>query len=340
MPKKKHTTNPFSALTTLNRRFLRKTNPLKPIQSQEPEHTLQSRPMTQPAKLELVYQSRSGNACRARSVVLSAAGVSHQVHHHAGRFVLLVAPADAARAATELAAYEVENPPPVRRAPHLLRHANGWGGVAGYAAILIAVEWIQRTQQFGHNWFQSGQTSAGLIKGGQWWRTVTALTLHTDLPHLVGNLVIGGLFGLLVGQHLGSGLAWLSILVAGAAGNYLNALIHQPTHTSVGASTAVFGALGILAGSGWHHRRHSPTRSLARWTPLIGGAILLGYLGSGGERTDVGAHVGGFVSGLILGALIAKFGKELGNTRQSQLVFAAIALAILALAWTLALTPP
>ncbi len=208
----------------------------------------------------------------------------------------------------------------------------------GYVAVLIAVEFLQRTGQLGRNWFESGMTSAGLIMDGQYFRTITALTLHSDLPHLVGNLVIGGIFGLFVGKHLGSGLGWLSILIAGALGNFLNASLHQPSHTSVGASTAVFAALGILAGSTWHLKRNSKTRSLARWSPLIGGAILLGYLGTGGERTDIGAHIGGFITGLALGAILGIYGQNLAKTRTAQLALGATALAMLAISWTIALT--
>lgn len=295
--------------------------------------------MNDPRQLELVYRSGSDKECRERSLVLSAAGVNHHVYRQAGETTLLVSPKDAVRAQAELAAYANENPPAIKRPPLALRNANGWFGVAGYAAVLLIVSFLQRTQPFGIDWFQTGQTNAGLIQNGQWWRTVTALTLHSDLPHLVGNLFIGGMFGLFVGQHLGSGLGWLSILVAGAVGNFLNATIHPPGHTSVGASTAVFAALGILAGLMWHHRRQSPARSLARWTPLVGGAVLLSYLGAGGERTDVGAHLAGFVVGLIFGAILGSKGRQLARTAKSQLLLAAIAVAILVLAWTLALTP-
>ncbi len=294
--------------------------------------------MNDPVSLQLVYRSQSGKECRRRSVVLSAAGVNHRLYQQAGEFALLVLPQDAARAQVELDDYETENPERFKPAPAVLRNANGWYGVAGYVAVLVAVEFLQRTKHFGFDWFHAGMTNAGLIQDGQWWRTITALTLHSGLPHLAGNLVIGGLFGLFVGQHLGSGLGWLSILIAGATGNFLNAALHQSSHTSVGASTAVFAALGILAGSTWHLRRHSPVKSLARWTPLIGGAILLGYLGTGGERTDIGAHIGGFVSGLILGAILARVGQDIAKTKKSQLLLGATAIAIVTLAWTLALT--
>ena len=81
---------------------------------------------------------------------------------------------------------------------------------------------------------------AGLIRAGEWWRTFTALGLHADPLHLAGNLIYGLIFGFLAGQLLGWGLAWSGLLLAGALGNLLNAFLQAPTHSSIGASTAVF----------------------------------------------------------------------------------------------------
>lgn len=171
----------------------------------------------------------------------------------------------------------------------------------------------------------------------QWWRAVTALSLHVDLSHLLANIVIGGLIGLFAGQLLGSGLAWVSILIVGAAGNLLNAWIRQPGHTSVGASTAVFAALGIVAAYVWKQRRHRQASRLARRAPLVGGVVLLGYLGAGGVRTDVLAHVTGFLSGVLPGALYGKLGDRVVLAAGVQFLLGMGALAVLALAWTLAL---
>ena len=170
------------------------------------------------------------------------------------------------------------------------------------------------------------------------WRTVTALTLHADARHLAANIVFGGLVGLFAGQLLGSGLAWFSILIAGAAGNLLNALIRNPGHTSVGASTAVFAALGIVAAYVWKRRRHLHASKLVRWAPLVGAVVLLSYLGTGGVRTDVAAHVAGFLAGVVLGAVYGKLGSRMESVAGSQRLLGGTALAVLALAWALAFT--
>ncbi len=207
----------------------------------------------------------------------------------------------------------------------------------GYAAVLVLVAVLRRQEVFDFDWFSAGKTHAGLIRHGQWWRAVTALTLHADLAHLFGNIIIGGLIGLFAGQLLGSGLAWFSILIAGTAGNLLNAWIRQPDHTSVGASTAVFAALGILAAYAWRRRLRRQAPGLARWAPLVGGAVLLSLLGTGGVRTDVAAHVTGFLSGLLLGTLYGSLGDRVVLSMGRQVLLGILALAVLALAWSLAL---
>ncbi len=289
--------------------------------------------------MEAVYRSGIKKDCLKHALVLEATGIGYEVCETAGEFTLVVAAPDAARARAELDAYARENRDWPTGAATFPQRGGGWGGVFGYAAVLLLVAIFQHQDMFTLDWFGAGKTHAGLIRHGQWWRTVTALTLHADLAHLVANIVIGGLIGLFAGQLLGSGLAWFSILIAGAAGNLLNAWIRQPGHTSVGASTAVFAALGILAAYVWKRRRHMQASRLARWSPLVGGTVLLVYLGTGGVRTDVAAHVTGFLSGLLLGALYGKLAERVVLAAGAQFLLGMGALAVLALAWALALAP-
>ena len=124
---------------------------------------------------------------------------------------------------------------------------------------------------------------------------------HGDAGHLTANLVFGTVFGLLAAQALGSGLACLAILLAGGLGNGMNALVQGPGHASLGASTAVFAALGILVAHALRYRGALPGGVLRRYSPLVGGVLLLAYTGTGGERTDVVAHLTGFLAGLGTG---------------------------------------
>lgn len=166
---------------------------------------------------------------------------------------------------------------------------------------------------------------------------MTALGLHADPGHLISNFAFGSLLSLLLAQLLGAGLAWLVILLGGACGNALNALLHPAAHTAVGASTAILAALGILAALTWRRRAPLWPHGLRRWLSLAAGVMLLAYLGFGGERTDIGGHVAGFAAGIVLGAGLACAGDRVPQGASVQWIFGIAALALFALAWLLAL---
>ncbi len=251
-------------------------------------------------------------------------------------FGLRVDARDAARAEEQLALYAGENRASLPRAESYRPLSTGLLGASLYVAILLLVDLLQRTSVFSLDWWKVGRTQAGLIMHGEWWRGVTALSLHADMLHLAGNLVFGVLFGVLVSQLLGAGLAWFSILVAGSLGNLVNAFLQSPTHSSVGASTGVFAALGIFSVYQWKCRHHLDERPIRRWAPLITGLMLLSYLGVGNERTDVVAHLVGFVCGGLLGVLFGLVGQRLDLKKIHQQVLGASAVGLLAMAWLLA----
>lgn len=144
-----------------------------------------------------------------------------------------------------------------------------------------------------------GTAHAASIRNGQWWQCITALTLHAGPVHLLSNLTIGGTVIILLCNELGSGLAWILLLASGTLGNFINAWVQLPEHRSVGASTAVFGAVGILAAISLVRGGRHPHR---RWfIPVAAGLALLAILGTEGKQTDLGAHFFGFAAGTVFG---------------------------------------
>jgi len=95
--------------------------------------------------------------------------------------------------------------------------------------------------------------------------------------------------------------------------------------------------LGLMSAYTWHERLRQPQRWVQRWGPLVAGVILLGWLGTAGKDTDIMAHFLGFGIGLLLGAAAAlpAVSQRLHRLRQWPAGLAAIA--IVAVAWALAL---
>lgn len=141
--------------------------------------------------------------------------------------------------------------------------------------------------------------SSGMyIFQGETFRAVTALFLHSDTAHLLGNLAGFFLFAGPIIRIAGYGSGPFFVLFAGTGGNLVNAGFHGSALLSIGASTAVMGAAGGLAA--FQMMRKGPLRRRDRILPLIAGATLMAFL-SHGENTDVWAHVFGFFCGFFAG---------------------------------------
>ncbi len=267
------------------------------------------------------------------ALVLTAVGIDYQLIEADGGVALLVASPDVVPARRELAAFARENrrPYPSRAPEPELR--DGVPAALIYCAVLVALFAVSRRQGFSQEWFSAGALQAGLIAEGEWWRVVTALGLHADIAHLFANLFMGAVFGIFLAQILGAGLGWLTILAAGGLGNWLNALVQPVTHTAVGASTAVFAAIGILAVLNLKPQASLWKKGFRRWLPLAAGVALLSFLGFSGVRTDFGAHVAGFIAGSAFGAGLLLTAPAIPRAWNVQVLFGGSALVLFAGSW-------
>lgn len=278
---------------------------------------------------------------RVWALVLTARFIPCRIENDQHGWHLLI-PADLRlKSIAELRAFEEENcnwpplPPPYRPMTE--------NSLSTFSILLLLATFhnISRLNfpLFGStspDWLYLGSAKVHLIHYGEWWRLITALTLHADWLHLLSNLTIGGFFVLLLCRDLGSGLGWTLLLAAGTLGNWANAQVQLPTHSSVGASTAVFAAVGILAAINFVRHRLS---SRGQWKLITAAALaLLALLGTEGKNTDLGAHLFGFLFGVGLGVatehLIARNGRP---GRKLNGLLALISGLIVTLAWCAAL---
>jgi membrane associated rhomboid family serine protease len=274
--------------------------------------------------LRVVYESRNRRQCADRALVLASGKIPYELIDD-GLSCALVVPAEhSPRAVEELRLYDEENPPRHPKPRKTVVYQDALPGVVGYVFVVCAVAGM------------AGRVDGSLIRAGEWWRTITALTLHANLRHLLGNLVFGVFFGIFAGRLLGSGVAWLAVVIAAALGNTANTLLLESTHRSIGASTAVFATLGILAGYVWRGRLMAQDRWPTRLGPIVGGIALLMFTGTGDENTDIGAHLMGFVCGFAAGMVLTLLGRMPAPARV-QLLAGGCAVLIVAFAWLAAL---
>lgn len=283
-----------------------------------------------------VFSDPSQAACTERALVLTSLDIPHELIRDDLTYAIAVPVEHAERAKYELWQYEQENRPSKRRPPAALPAGlDPLPGILFYVGGIGLFAWLANEGAFGQDWLARGRMDGHALRDGEWWRSFTALTLHLNLRHLVGNMGFGALFGYFAGRVAGSGVGWLTIVLSAALGNVVNTLLLDPSHRSIGASTAVFAALGLTAGFVWRGRLMAQDRWPYRWGPIVGGIALLAFTGTGTENTDVGAHLLGFVCGFLAGIALVRAAPALGD-RRLQRLSAAFAVALIVGGWMFA----
>lgn len=265
------------------------------------------------------------------ALVLLSEGLHPRLREAPEGFALEVPAQEAQLAARVLHEYdreESEGPPPA------LHFDLEIGGLVGLALLVffLALGGADPLPRF----LERGVSDAERVLAGELWRTVTALTLHADLRHVGGNAAASTILLGAVCGALGRGIGLALVVAAGALGNALNALLYRADHVSLGASTAVFGALGILVGLSVRSRHRRRIRGRRFWAPIGAGLALLAFLGTGEGRVDIWAHLWGLVAGAGLGLAVAFTPADQARPTTQRLVLAATLLATLG-CWLLAL---
>ena len=294
-------------------------------------------PSAHTADFQEVFRAAGRASCEERALVLTALNIQSAIQTDGGEWILGVHPHDALRALAHLHQYRLENvpAPPPPAAPR--RHDYAWAGALVYALVLLIVALAISNGIWRPDAFEIGALDGARVQSGEWWRLWTALTLHVSAQHLLANLAGGVWFGILAARELGAGTAWLLIVTGAAIANGLEAQWAPATYRSVGASTAVFTALGLMAAHSWQIRFPLRQSWARRWAPLVAGTVLLGWLGTAGEGTDIVAHLLGFIVGGLLGATAGFVAVERALDRIPQWLSGLGALACVVMAWTFAL---
>ena len=150
------------------------------------------------------------------------------------------------------------------------------------------------------NW---GANFRPLTTDNQWWRLLTSIFLHGGLMHILANMV-GLLFvGIFLEPLLGRRKYLLIYLITGVIVSFMSIWWYDAT-VSVGASGAIFGLYGFFLACMLLKVFHPDFSKafLISTLVFIGFNLLMGFIGG----IDNAAHIGGLVSGFVIGMIMSK----------------------------------
>ncbi|MDQ3003001.1 MAG: rhomboid family intramembrane serine protease [Fibrobacterota bacterium] len=329
---------------------------MKPIPMDESDPLIEAAPLR-----HVLLKSARKDEILDYSLLLASQSIKHWMEFDGSEWSLTLDERDVPLAAEIVSVYHAENrgfqdlPPTAGELDLLVSPLL-------YLAVPVAAYFIVGLSPWANWWYSRGSADARLILEGQWWRCITAATLHADEVHFLGNLVSGYFILNLLNHRLGMGsIMILSTLGAGIT-NYMVALASGARHVSIGYSSVVFCALGMLAAvetlnlqklrdpaviagqgpasTGWRPGRRPVGAGtwfggLRRLTPLISAFFVAVMVGLG-ENADVKAHFYGFGIGAGLG-LLSRFMPRRVKRPPWQGLLVMATYGLFALAWKLAL---
>lgn len=264
-----------------------------------------ARQQEQPAEPEYpeTVQVSEGTFRQVRddSLVLLSQGIEHRlVRSEKGPFQIFIVPEMEAAARLQLELYHRENPPKEENPPIPLSFSLQPLWVL-LAPILVTL--LQFTDKI--NLHSEGVSDAAKVLKGEWWRSLTAQTLHGDARHLASNLLCGYIVMNMITFRIPLLRLVPFIAVAAAVANLCVSATVQTDFRSLGFSTFVFAAIGCLSVIEFRLMPKESHGMLRRFAPLCGAASLAVFLGLG-ENADILGHAYGFVAGLFCGFIPKK----------------------------------
>lgn len=156
-----------------------------------------------------------------------------------------------------------------------------------------------------------------ILADGEWYRLLTAMFLHVDLNHLFSNMLLLYFAGDIAERYLGHTRFAFLYVAAGLGGNLLSMGYEWYTgfYSSVGASGAVFGIMGMLLALVLFHHGRLEQITLKRILLMIVLSIYSGVTDAGINNM---AHVGGLLTGFLLTLVVVQFLKVEKREGQMQ----------------------
>ncbi|MBQ7677632.1 MAG: rhomboid family intramembrane serine protease [Lachnospiraceae bacterium] len=144
-----------------------------------------------------------------------------------------------------------------------------------------------------------------VVNKGEWYRLLSCCFLHFDISHLMNNMIMLGAVGQYVERHLKGVRYLLLYLLAGIGGNAVSLCLDIRTGDatiSAGASGAVFGIVGALLAIAVKNGGKIDGLGMKGILLMIALSLFAGFTASGINNA---AHVGGLLTGMLLGMVLA-----------------------------------
>ena len=166
--------------------------------------------------------------------------------------------------------------------------------------ILMLLAGVSFLSPSHHHLIYWGANYSPLTTDGEAWRLLTNTFLHGGILHLLMNMYALIYIGFLLEPYLGKVKFLAAYLLAGIAASTVSLFWNDMT-ISVGASGAIFGMYGVflaLLTTNFIERANRKAM-LTSISIFVGYSILSGLSPNSG--VDNAAHIGGLISGLIIG---------------------------------------
>lgn len=164
------------------------------------------------------------------------------------------------------------------------------------------------------NLIRFGANSKILVAEGEWWRLFTASFIHIGFFHILFNMYFFYSLGPVFERLFGSMNFLIIYLIAGIFGNLLSFAFGSPYTVSAGASTSLYGMLGLAIGLMATYRDDEIIRSFgASFISVVVINVIYSLLAPG---VGIYGHLGGFVAGFLLAGIFPIIGREIASPKR------------------------
>jgi len=188
---------------------------------------------------------------------------------------------------------------------------------------------VQELVHWGANW-------GPLTLTGEWWRLLTCVFVHGGIMHIGFNMWCLWELGQLA-ESLYGRWTYAAIYLLCGIGSSLTSVFWHPGVPSVGASGAIFGLAGAMIAAFKLGEFSVPRAALSGTLRSLGAFVLFNLIfGAMIGITDNAAHIGGLITGLLIGAAVALIAPQHDHDGRRAVIFIGTTVLFCALAVELA----